>query len=159
MTPAAIIYRSGGLEHLETIRPLWQALNRHHQSISPHFEQEFAFYMFEQRVAKLRQAYADQDIHLDIAWLGERPVAYLISAISRAGIGELESIYVEAEFRGQGIGDQLMKRGLAWLQTKNPVSIEVKVAVGNEDAYPFYARYGFYPRLVTLKQKTRYLQE
>jgi GNAT superfamily N-acetyltransferase len=153
LTIADITYQSGGLEHLETIRPLWQALNCHHQAISPHFEHEFAFFTFDQRVANLRRAYAGQDIHLDIAWVGERPVAYLITAISPAGIGELESIYVEAGFRGQGIGDKLMKRGLDWLWTKNPLSIEVKVVVGNEDAFSFYARYGFYPRLVTLKQK------
>lgn len=153
MTPPAITYLSGGFEHLETIRPLWQALNRHHQSISPYFEHEFARFTFEQRVANLRQAYVDQDIRMDTAWLVARPVAYIITGVGRAGVGEIESIYVDAEFRGQGIGDNLMKRALDWLQAQNPVSIEVKVAVGNEDAYPFYARYGFYPRLVTLKQK------
>lgn len=152
MTPPTITYQSGGTQHLESIRLLWQALNRHHRSISPHFEHEFACFTFDQRVDNLRQDYTDQAIHLDIAWNGERPVAYLVSALSRAGVGEIESIYVQAEFRGQGIGDELMKRGLAWLQAQNPVSIEIKVAVGNEDAYPFYARYGFYPRLVTLKQ-------
>jgi diamine N-acetyltransferase len=153
LMPATITYQSGGIEYLETIRPLWQALNRYHQSISPHFEHEFANFIFDQRVANLRRIYDDQAIHLDIAWSGERSLAYLITAISPTGVGELESIYVEAEFRGQGIGDELMKRGLVWLHAQNPVSVEVKVAVGNEDTYPFYARYGFYPHLVTLKQR------
>ncbi len=153
MTSPVITYLSGGLEQLEVIRPLWQGLNHHHQAISLHFRQEFATYTFDQRVASLQHSYADQAIHLDIACCGERPVAYIISAVSPAGVGEIESIYVEAEFRGQGIGDDLMKRGLAWLKAQDAEVVEVKVAVGNEGAFPFYARYGFYPRLVTLKRK------
>lgn len=153
ITPCTLTYIGGGTELLEAIGVLWENLNRHHQSVSPYFQQDFSTYTFAQRKAKLREVYAEDAIHIDIALCRDQPVGYIISAVTQAGIGEIESVFVAANFRGHGIGDCLMQRALTWLDEQRPETIVVKVAVGNEQAYPFYARYGFYPRVVVLKQK------
>ena len=55
--------------------------------------------------------------------------------------------------RDKSIGTELMDRALSWLESHNADTLIVEVAVGNEAAYEFYAKYGFYPRLTTLKRK------
>ena len=67
-------------------------------------------------------------------------------------IGEVESIFVGANYRGSGIGDSLMKKALCWMDQEGAVAKIVEVASGNEEAFCFYAKYGFLPRKTVLKQ-------
>jgi hypothetical protein len=46
-----------------------------------------------------------------------------------------------------------MNRALTWLDLQDVHTKVIAVAVGNERVYTFYERFGFYPRLVMLKQK------
>jgi len=48
-----------------------------------------------------------------------------------------------------------MNRALSWLESRNAATVIVEVAVGNEPAFEFYERYGFYLRIITLKRKTQ----
>jgi len=64
----------------------------------------------------------------------------------------LESIYVDKEFRSQGIGETLVKRTLSWMEQQGANAKMVVVAVGNEEVLGFYARFGFLPRQILLKQ-------
>ena len=138
---------------LDSICPLWEKLNQHHATVSPHFPSDFQSKTFERRKAALLEKYADGEIRIDIARSKGENIGYLISAIRSDGVGEIESIYVDENFRGQAIGDHLMHRGLAWFHEQNVPSKVIDVAVGNERAFAFYARFGFFPRVVTLKQK------
>jgi ribosomal protein S18 acetylase RimI-like enzyme len=83
------------------------------------------------------------------------PAGNCVSAATAEGVGEIESIFVAAEFRGQGIANELMRRALDWLDAQGVHTKIIAVAVGNERAYAFYERFGFFPRLVMLKQKDR----
>jgi ribosomal protein S18 acetylase RimI-like enzyme len=58
---------------------------------------------------------------------------------------------VDAEYRKLGLGDQLMKHAMHWLDEQKASSRMVSVAEGNEDVFPFYQRYGFYPRKTLLE--------
>jgi ribosomal protein S18 acetylase RimI-like enzyme len=51
-----------------------------------------------------------------------------------------------------GIGDSLMKKALSWMDQKGAMAKIVEVGTGNEQAFNFYARYGFLPRKTVLKQ-------
>lgn len=144
---------SGGIELLDDIQPLWEKLNQHHKEISPHFSYEFQEYGFSRRKARLLQKYGNGQLRIDVTQSRARNIAYLISAVTEKGVGEIESIFVENEFRGQAIGDELMHRALAWLDEQNVHTKVIEVAVGNERAYAFYARFGFSPRVVTLKHR------
>jgi ribosomal protein S18 acetylase RimI-like enzyme len=148
-----IAYSSGGVEYLDMIQPLWEKLNQHHAEISPHFTADFQNKTFSGRKSALLEKYADGEMRIDIAQSHETAIGYLISAISADSVGEIESIYIEESFRGQAIGDELMRRALAWLDAQNVHMKVIAVAVGNERAYSFYERFGFFPRVVTLKQK------
>ena len=148
-----ISYSSGGVEHLDMIRPLWEKLNQHHAKISPHFVAEFQTKTFEGRKSALLEKYAAGEMRVDIAQSQQVTIGYLISAVDSKGVGEIESIYIEESFRGQAIGDELMRQALAWLDEQNVHTKVIAVAVGNERAHSFYERFGFYPRVMMLKQK------
>ena len=155
MSKEDIKYISGGIELLDEIQPLWEKLNQHHEKISPHFSHEFRDYGFSARKARLLQKYADGHLRIDIAQSQEYKVGYIISAMMGAGVGEIESIFVENDFRGQAIGDELMRRALDWLDEQDVHTKVIDVAVGNERAYTFYARFGFFPRVMALKQRLK----
>ncbi len=44
-----------------------------------------------------------------------------------------------------------MEKALGWLKKSKPKNIIIKVSVGNEDVFGFYAKYGFYPRVTELQ--------
>lgn len=148
-----VLYESGGIELLDKIRPLWEQLNQHHATVSTHFSGDFHAKNFAGRKKTLLEKYADGKLRIDIAHSQEHPVGYLISAIRMDGVGEIESIYIEENYRRQAIGDRLMRQAMEWLDTMDIQTKLIDVAVGNERALKFYARFGFYPRVVTLKQK------
>ncbi len=155
MSKTKILYASGGVELLNEIQPLWEQLNRHHAEVSPNFSADFHAKTFTGRKKALLEKYSDGELRIDIARSQGRNVGYLISAIRNDGTGEIESIYIEDGFRKQAIGDQLMRRALDWLDTRNVHTKLIDVAVGNEGATIFYERFDFYPRVVTLKQKLK----
>ena len=138
---------------LDQIQSLWKQLNQHHAAHSPYFAVEFRRHQFSERKTKLLKKYADGQLRVDLAQSQGRSIGYLVSGVTAEGDGEIESIFVEAAFRGQGIADKLMRRGLAWLDEQGVHTKLVAVAAGNEPVYTFYERFGFYPRLVMLKQK------
>jgi ribosomal protein S18 acetylase RimI-like enzyme len=81
-------------------------------------------------------------------------VAYCVSTLNSERVGEVDSIYVREEYRSLGIGDQLMKRSLEWMDKKGVTSKKILVTAGNQDALSFYRRYGFRPRRMVLEQLT-----
>ncbi len=153
MSKEDIKYIFGGVELLDEIQPLWEKLNQHHEEISPYFSHEFQDYGFLKRKARLLQKYSNGKLRIDIANVQRRNIGYLISTVTEDGNGEIESIFVEDEFRGQAIGDALMRRALEWLDEEDVHTKVIDVAMGNEKVYTFYARFGFFPRVIKLKQK------
>lgn len=153
MASEKISYVSGDQDLIDIIQPLWEGLNRYHGTVSPYFKGEFAAYSFDDRKRKLTQKYKVNKLHINIAMGDNRPVGYIISGITDNAIGEIESIYIEDGYRSQSIGDDLMRQALAWLDKHQVQEKIIDVAVGNERVYKFYARFGFYPRVMRLKQR------
>ncbi|MGE5610508.1 MAG: GNAT family N-acetyltransferase [Bacillota bacterium] len=148
-----LVFQEGGVEILDLIAPLWQQLNRHHQAISEHFGQAIAQMTFDMRRAGLVEKAMQGLLRVDLAKIETgMPVAYCVSTIDAQQTGEVDSIFVQPQFRGQGIGDRLMRRALRWLDGQGAQSKIVVVAWGNEGVLTFYRRYGFFPRNLTLKQ-------
>ncbi|MEJ5310168.1 MAG: hypothetical protein WHX52_10370 [Anaerolineae bacterium] len=46
----------------------------------------------------------------------------------------------------------LMQHALDWMYARSVPIKRVLVAAGNEEAFGFYARYGFWPRHIVLQQ-------
>jgi ribosomal protein S18 acetylase RimI-like enzyme len=86
-------------------------------------------------------------------------IGYCICSVDDQMRGELESIYVEREYRSGGVGERLARCGLEWIDAQGADQVTIVVAVGNEDALPFYERLGFTPRTYRLKRHPREQEE
>jgi diamine N-acetyltransferase len=149
-------YVSGNGRIIDKIGPLWQELNRRHLSFSPYFKDYYATLTFEDRKRVILQRALGGEVRVDLAYDDkDKLVGYCVSSIDRVQTGEVDSIFVIDECRGQGIGATLMERALEWLKTKGSKKNIVSVAVGNEMVYVFYEQFGFYPRRTLLEQKKR----
>ena len=79
-------------------------------------------------------------------------VGYIVSTVNTEHVGELQSVYVEADYRRTGVGGTLMQKALAWMDQQGAVEKAVEVSYGNECAWDFFGRFGFMRRLTLLKQ-------
>lgn len=62
---------------------------------------------------------------------------------------ELESMFIQAGFRGQGIGTALAQSFLGWAREKGAQEVQVTAYTANEKAVRFYQRLGFVARHIT----------
>jgi ribosomal protein S18 acetylase RimI-like enzyme len=153
-----IEYRMLQNEEIELIRPLWEKLREHHQSNSNHFKDRYLKFTFEKRRDDLREKAERGKLRIDIAEdnLLEKIVGYCVSSINsgtKEKEGEIDSIFIDANYRKLGIGDQLMKLSLNWLNEEKVVVKKIIVAEGNEGVYTFYQKYGFYHLSNVLQQR------
>jgi ribosomal protein S18 acetylase RimI-like enzyme len=148
-----IKYTESGTEMLDLVQTLWEKLNTHHQIHSRHFSKHFKEISFLKRKQSLLEKAASGALHIGLASDMDKKayVGYCISTVSRNGDGEIESIYVEPEYRRQGIGETLMQKALSWMKGRNAESKVLGVVAGNEEVFDFYSRFGFFPRITILK--------
>jgi len=153
---ARVSYVSGNARLIDKIVPLWEQLNRQHLSMSPYFKEYYKTLTFEERKLAILQRARGGDVRVDLAFdSSEKLIGYCVSSIDKLQTGEIDSLYVVSECRGQGIGANLMEKTLEWLKSKGSKKNIVSVAVGNEQVYVFYEQFGFYPRRTLLEQKKR----
>jgi len=69
-------------------------------------------------------------------------ISYCLSSIED-NLGKIESIYIENKYRKFRLGDKLMKNALAWFESNSITNIAINVVYANDEALPFYERYGF----------------
>jgi diamine N-acetyltransferase len=139
---------------LDLIKELWEKLNSHHRARSTYFNQDYENIVFEDRKKQLIRKTGKWSLRIDLAVDTDidQAVGYCVSSISNEN-GEIDSIYVDENFRSTGIGDNLMKRALQWMDLNHILNREVKLSVGNDEAIQFYSRYGFHPKHIMLKQR------
>lgn len=147
-------YIEGKEELLEELGFLWEMLNEHHGANSKYFSERFEQFRFADRKTSLKEKGCKGDIKvilvkdLSVNVL----IGYVISTVDEHNIGEIESIYIESDYRKYGIGNKLIETSMEWLKSKNVKKTIIGVAEGNEDAYAFYARHGFYPKVSILEK-------
>ena len=138
---------------MDLIRPLWEKLRLHHQEHSVNFKDFYEKFTYEVRMKKFF-VLPDDNQFVEVAEDETGIIAgYCITSISEDGAGELESIYVEEEFRKRGVGGALVRNSIEWLKNCNCSKITVSVANGNEAAFPFYENFGFRHRMSILELK------
>lgn len=142
---------NGSVELLDLVEPMWYKLNRHHEEMSKYFKERYRNFKFENRKHKL--LLGDMLINIDLIKKDKIYVGYCISSINKEHIGEIESLFIEEEYRKYGLGDSIMKRALKWLEEKGAKSKMIGVAEGNEEVLEFYKKYGFYKRTIILQEK------
>ncbi len=149
-----IRYIPGDVKLLDDIKELWEALNEHHKKKSLHFKEFYNTFSFDTRKADLTKQAQKKHMQVVIAFDDEVQICagYCISSVDNDNTGEIDSIFVLQSYRGFGIGEQLMQKGLQWMDEMGGEKIVANVAAGNEQAFGFYEKYGFYPRRTMLEQ-------
>lgn len=156
-----IHYKILAKKDIHRIKPLWEQLNDLHQQDSVHFKDHFSTFTFEKRVKAFEHIIED-NLHIIVALDDSKEegkmVGYCLSTIKDT-IGEIDSIYLDSGYRGQGIGEKLAKTAFTWIQNKNPSRILVAVSFGHDEVIPFYQKLGFYPRYTALEFKVKAAEE
>ncbi len=145
---------SGGAELLDQIEPLWKKLIQHHAAVNPTFAGHLAEKNFENRKKELIGKSANKGLRVELALDKDSKEysGYCVSTISGTDTGEVDSIFVEENQRGCGIGEKLIASALKWMDDEKVKEKRVEVITGNERAFKFYKRFGFHQRKVTLIQ-------
>ncbi len=139
---------------LNLIRPLWEKLNERTKTRSQHFSTHYSRLTFGLRNRGLVEKSKTGALRIDLAKdldTGEL-IGYCASTISKDSQGKIDSIYVEPNYRQYGIGDNLMKKVLCWMDNLSTKTKMLVVAAGNEEVFTFYSRYNFYPKATILEQ-------
>ncbi len=148
-----IIYLEVNRQEIDIIKPLWEKLRDHHRKLSPNFSERYIELTFENRRDDLLKKSINGSLKIDIVkdrdtkWL----IGYCVSSISEELEGEVDSIYVEKNYRSLGIGKELVERALKWMDANKVKTKKIGIAVGNEDLLSFYGRYNFLPKHIILE--------
>jgi ribosomal protein S18 acetylase RimI-like enzyme len=150
----AFAYRVVGEDSLDAVRPLWEKLRAHHSPLLSRFAGEKPPFIFGPRKQELLAKAEAGKIRIELVSTASdaADIAYCVSTVSAGGRGELDSMFVEECFRGRGIGSELVRHALAWLESVGASSRVVTVAHANEAALAFYKRFGFHPRTILLQR-------
>jgi len=150
-----IEYLEKNQNDLDIIRPLWEKLNAHHITVSKYFKDSRTATTFDMRKKQLLEKSYQGVLRIDLARdaVTKEYIGYCVTSVNQEKQGEIESIYVEKDYRLSGIGDRLMTRAVGWLETVTVKKTILGVAEGNEGVFAFYQRHNFYPRVTILLHK------
>ncbi|MDQ2088013.1 GNAT family N-acetyltransferase [Herbivorax sp. ANBcel31] len=148
-----ISYLEGDSRLLEEVRALWVKKRKYHEDVSTYFSDKFRNMTFDGRKDEM---FEKLEIRVVIAKdvKKDKYVGYCISTIDNKKLGEVESIFVEEEYRRNKIAENLMELSLNWMDEKGVEKKRLNVAVGNEEVMNLYKRFNFQPFLVVLEQKS-----
>ena len=141
--------RSGGIELIDSVGPLWERLKAHHLEIDTVYPDSIRKADFEKRKEELMQ----RDHHLvelAIPAGSDLAVGYCLTSVNERNVGELDSIFVDEPFRGCGIGKRLVRQSLEWMDAMNVGAKKVYVLEVNQEAVELYKEFGFKVRLLEM---------
>ena len=145
---------NGGKELLDLVEPLWNKLNKHHESNSNNFSDKYKNNSFKLRISKFIE---NRNIKVNVDLIKDQEnnkyTGYCISSLSEDLLGEIDSLFIENDYRGCDLGDELMNRAIEWLNKNCAKSKTIVVIDGNENVLNFYRRYGFYRSKIILEEK------
>lgn len=149
-----ISYTETNENNIDMIAPLWRKLNEHHRVRSVNFKEHFNRMSWEKRKPELLEKSKNGAMLIDMAQdkKSGKFIGYCVSTVDAKKHGELESIFIEAEYRKCGIGEHFIKNAISWMDGKRANVKTIAVAAGNEEVFGFYRKYGFYPRATVLMQ-------
>lgn len=138
-----------GKDRLPIIKPVWEELNRIHLADSVNFKEHYRNFTFEKRMS-LFAGTKDSDMKLSVVFDGERVTGYCLSTVDGQR-GEIESLCLLEELRGQGIGRKLVDSHVEWMKSRGCSKITVSVAHGHDSVLGFYNAMGFKERMIVLE--------
>lgn len=154
MSNAAISIRALDVAEIELVEPLWNALREHHTALAPTLDSPRPR---EESWARRRAQYetwlAEPGSFILIAEQAGTLVGYAMVRLRSASptwssserAGEIETLSVLPEARGQGVGTALLDAVRERLEPLGLGELSLHVIAGNDDATRFYERHGFSP--------------
>jgi ribosomal protein S18 acetylase RimI-like enzyme len=158
--------RTGGFEDLDLLEPLWVAVHHRHKETMP----ELAPYVSDAETWRARRKLYKElltkpDTLLLLATVDEAAIGYGLTHVFamddtwiedtwRTGerIGEIESLSVLPEYRGSGLGSQLLERLETHLHERGVDDLILGALAGNSDAIRLYQRHGYQPTWLYLSK-------
>ncbi|MGF1510681.1 MAG: GNAT family N-acetyltransferase [Myxococcota bacterium] len=129
------------------IVPLWRELMELHAEVDPRFDlTERA----EDRFLNYLELARNRDDHrVRVAVEGGCIVGFTVACVlpnspiyARRWVGYINDLAVHHRCRGRGVGRRLVSDAVVWLRTAGAESIEVYVAMANDDARRFWRKMG-----------------
>jgi ribosomal protein S18 acetylase RimI-like enzyme len=154
----------GSADDIPRLEPLWVAVHHQHQAAMP----ELAPYVSDEVTWRehgpmYEELFRRPDTFLFLASDGDRLIGYALvhvtpdeetwiadTWVTGKRIGELESISVLPEHRGQGIGSRLLDEVDREFDSLGVEDIVIGLLPGNEGALRLYERHGFRPNWLYL---------
>jgi ribosomal protein S18 acetylase RimI-like enzyme len=139
---------------IDRLEPLWRQLLAHHVAQAPHLSRlgavRSATDSWRVRRAQYLQWLGDPSTRAFVSRDQERLLGYaVVRVIASAGswqwgerIGMLETLVVDDDVRGAGVGQALLDEARTYLSGQGVEVISVSVVAGNEGALRFYRRAG-----------------
>ena len=143
-----------GFNQINRSKPLWQGLNALHHECSVNFKERYQTLTFEKRMEDIeyKSRIGEVKIYLLKKNNEENAIGFCICSMA-AGKGVLDSIYIANAYRKQGCGGRLIEKALQWFDENNISDISIDVVYANDEALPFYERYGFLIWAYKLRKK------
>lgn len=146
--PAGVTIRPATAADVPDIVAIWGELAVHHARIDPsfapseHWQAEYQHF--------IRNLLGRDDALAVVAVDGGHLVGYAVGRISilpgffeRRRRGYIHDVVTKESFRRRGIGRRLTEALLAWMRDAEVFTVELTVAIRNEDAVAFWERLGF----------------
>jgi ribosomal protein S18 acetylase RimI-like enzyme len=164
--PAAVQIRRGGPEDLDRLEPLWVSVHHRHAESMP----ELAPYVddattWAERRALYAELLAKPDTILLLAAADDALIGYGLAHVMPTAetwipdtwvtgprIGEIESLAVLPEYRGHGLGTELLDRLERELRAQGVADLVLGVLPGNDGAIRMYERRGYRPTWLYLSR-------
>jgi ribosomal protein S18 acetylase RimI-like enzyme len=158
--------RAGGSEDLDLLEPLWVAVHHRHQEAMP----ELGPYVSDAETWRARrklykELLAKPDTLLLLGMVDDRAIGYGLTHVFavddtwiedtwRTGerIGEIESLSVLPEYRGSGLGSELLERLENHVYERGVDDLILGALAGNADAVRLYQRHGYQPTWLYLSK-------
>lgn len=151
--------RTGSTEDLDLVGPLWVAVHHRHAETMP----DLAPYVSDDETWRVRRTLyeellAKSDTLLLIAVIDDSAVGYGVAHVvpvdetwipdtwaTGSRIGEIESLSVLPQYRGSGLGSELLNRLEEHLAAQGVDDLILGALAGNRDAIRLYERRGYRP--------------
>ena len=136
-------------EHIPGVLEIWKDFMDFHQAKDPFFamrkgaDKKFSNYV--------REVISGDDTHALVALVNkEKVIGFSISAIknhppvfTETKYGEIVNLAIHGEYRGKGIGEEMLKIIFEWFDAHGARRIELRTAAKNMIGYSFWEKHGF----------------
>lgn len=150
--PGSYSFSQGDAGSIDLVEALWNLQRDFHVQIGSSFQSKCESVDFERRKSSLLGRSQGGALLVDRVHHKDEPVGYCISSVDSEGNGEIDSLYVVEHHRRAGLGTNLVRRSINWLDSHQATQIVMAVFAENLEALEFYQQLGISPRTILLER-------